>query len=139
MEHIFGIFLPFGTKFHRQAGMLSFPYYCLADWPGAEQRKTKSSCKALEVPSPHPGSCYSVPKSRYGCKGTKISGRPIVLIYLSFPCADWLGAERRYTITFLAQIQFRPDISTAVSDSKKSEVFKSQEFHDNHKYITLKC
>ena len=44
-----------------------------------------------------------------------------------------------YTMTFVAQIQFRPDISTAVPDSRKLEVFKSQEFHDNHEYITLDC
>ena len=43
-----------------------------------------------------------------------------------------------YTVTFVAQIQFRPDISTADPDLRKFEVCKSQEFHDNHECITLK-
>ena len=32
----------------------------------------------------------------------------------------------------------RPDISTAVPDSKKCEVSKSQEFYGNHECTTLK-
>ena len=38
-----------------------------------------------------------------------------------------------YTVTFVAPILFRPDISTAVPDSKKFEVVS-----DNYEYITLK-
>ena len=41
------------------------------------------------------------------------------------------------TVTFVAQKTFRPNISTAVPDSRKCEVSKSQKFHDIHEYITL--
>ena len=41
-------------------------------------------------------------------------------------------------MTFMDQIQFRSDISTAVPDSGNYEVSKSQEFYDNYEYITLK-
>ena len=56
----------------RQARMLSFPMLLplpscrhLVGPVGARggTKKTKSSCKALEVPSPHPGSRYFIPKS----------------------------------------------------------------------------
>ena len=34
-------------------------------------------------------------------------------------------------------MQFKPDISTAVPDSKMCEVFKSQIIYDDYEYITL--
>ena len=43
-----------------------------------------------------------------------------------------------YTVTFVAPILFRPDISTAVLDSRNFEVSKSQEFPDKYECITLK-
>ena len=43
-----------------------------------------------------------------------------------------------YTVTFVPPILFRPDISTAVLDSRKFEVLKSQEFLDNYEYVTMK-
>ena len=42
------------------------------------------------------------------------------------------------TVTFVAQMQFRPDISTAVPNSRKCKVSKSQEFHNNYEFISLK-
>ena len=56
----------------RQARMLCFPMLLPLPscrhlvGPAGERggtKKTKSSCKALEVPSPHPGSRYFIPKS----------------------------------------------------------------------------
>ena len=41
------------------------------------------------------------------------------------------------TVTFVAPILFRPDISTAAPDSKMCEVSKSQEVYENHGNITL--
>ena len=43
------------------------------------------------------------------------------------------------TVTLVAQIQFRPDISTAVPDPRKCELSKPQEFYGKYEYITLKC
>ena len=45
---------------------------------------------------------------------------------------------RPITVTFVAQIQFKPDISTAVPDPRKCEVSKIQECFNNYEYITLK-
>ena len=42
-----------------------------------------------------------------------------------------------YTVTFVAQIQHNPEISTDVPDSMKFEVSKSEEFYDNYECITL--
>ena len=59
-------------------------------------------------------------------------------MFVAYVQAGLCLAAQWSTVTFVAQIQFRPDISTAVPDSRKCEVSKSQEFHDNHEYITLK-
>ena len=48
------------------------------------------------------------------------------------------SARHSHTMTFETQIQFRPDISTALPDSRMCDVSKSQESFENHEYITLK-
>ena len=45
---------------------------------------------------------------------------------------------RPITVTFVAQIQFKPDISTAVPDSKTFYVSKYKELQDDFEYINLK-
>ena len=42
---------------------------------------------------------------------------------------------RPITVTFVAQIQFKPDIFIVVPDLQKCEVFKYQEFYDNHEML----
>ena len=78
----------------------------------------------------------SVKRKHFSCVDVHCGGEPARILISGYPSN--IPGLCKFTVTFVAQIQFRPDTFSSVPDLIKCEVSKYQKFDGNYEYITLK-